>query len=169
MKKKPKSNDSIKNLILPLLILIFFLSVGFLLAILSKNRIILLLSMVCAIPLTFYFSKPNNKKNISDEDYRSLLNFYWSFYHYSCLLNSYFEGFKEAVKNLEESHLKDDLTDFLESDNPNPPLLLLNTRKENDLIEEVSRLYSLKEIDGVDLTSLKNLLTLYENELKNTF
>ena len=169
MKKKQKSKGSIKTLILPLSVLIFFLSLGFLIALLSKNRITLILSMVVALPLAFYFSNQENKKVIENEEGYNLLSFYWSFYHYSCLLNSYLDGFKKAVDNLEQSHLKDDLSDFLESESNNPPLLFLNTRKENDLIEEVTRLYSLKEYDGVELSALKKYISLYENELKNSF
>lgn len=164
--KKTKSSNK-KNSSTLLLFLVSFAILGILLSLLTKKTILFALCIV--LSLAFYLLLPSmeqekeNKK--SEKAKKELLDFLFSFYHFSILLNSYWQGFKYAYDNIHLSSLKDQLTDYIE--NPNIPLDLkiTNSRKENLLLDELVRfLHSEEETKTSDLKRFQSLLKEYEKE-----
>ncbi len=165
--KKTKSSNK-KNSSTLLLFLVSFAILGILLSLLTKKTILFALCIV--LSLAFYFlllpsmeQEKENKK--SEKAKKELLDFLFSFYHFSILVNSYWQGFKYAYDNIHLSSLKDQLTDYIE--NPNIPLDLkiTNSRKENLLLDELVRfLHSEEETKTSDLKRFQSLLKEYEKE-----
>ena len=151
---------------LPLLVILTCFLFGLSFALINHQILILIFSMIVSLPLAYscvlFFSSTNSKK--TNEKYNSLIEFYWYFYHYSTLLNSYDEGFKYASSSLKESHLKDDLTDYLENPTNELPLSCFNTRIETKLNQFIYRLCQLEETSYRDLNDLKHLIKEYERE-----
>ncbi len=164
-KTKTKNEKSASSL---LLFLIPFAILGILLSLLTKK--IILFALCILLSFAFYhlflptMEKEKESKKTAKEK-KELLDFLSSFYHFSTLLNSYWQGFKLAYDNIHLSNLKDRLSDYIE--NPDMPLDLkiTNSRKENLLLDELVRfLHSEEETNAKDLGRFLSLLKEYEKE-----
>ncbi len=165
-KKTKRKNE--KNSSVLLLFLVSFAILGILLSLLTKKTILFALCIVLSLAFYFLFLPSMEKEKESkksEKAKRELLDFLFSFYHFSFLLNSYWQGFRHAYDNIHLSSLKDHLSDYIE--NPNIPLDLkiTNSRKENLLLDELVRfLHSEEETNAEDLRRFLSLLKEYEKE-----
>ncbi len=166
-KTKTKSEKSSSTL---LLFLILFAILGIMLSLLTKKIILFALCIVLSLAFYFLFLPSMEKEKEakkSECEKKELLDFLSSFYHFSTLLNSYWQGFRLAYDNIHLSNLKDRLSDYIE--NPSTPLDLkiTNSRKENLLLDELVRfLHSEEETNREDLKRFHSLLKEYEKEGK---
>lgn len=165
--KKEKRNKSENKLSL---IIVFFFFIGIALYLLCKVMLIFVISMIIGITTSSLFHDDNyeieyKKRKHEIPFYLSFIN---NFYLYSSLLSSYKQGFIESVNSLGSSHLKDDLTDYLEQGNE-LPFTLTNSRRENHLKDVIARLYYTdEEINDNDLSYLNNSIKTYQNEISIT-
>lgn len=157
--KKKESNISLFAILLSAIL-------GILLYILSKEKMIFALSMIIGLTISILYNDSTVKNDYKQRknEIEFYLNFADDFYLYSSLLSSYKDGFKKSVESLPSSHLKDDLTDYLENGNE-LPFSLTNTRRENHLKDVIERFYySNEEVSDQDLSYLKLSIESYKKE-----
>jgi hypothetical protein len=170
--KKEGKKSSFQQKESNVLIVIFILSalLGIILFIMTRKVILFALCMAIGITLYFLFSDRISEIDINrkiQQDLNLHYTFLESFYLFSSLNNSYWQGFKCAYDSLKLSHMKDRITDYL--DNPNSPLdiHLTNSRTENQLIDMLIRfLHSEEETKDSDLEQYHELLICYQEECK---
>ncbi len=148
-------------------ILVFAISAltGILLYVMTRKIILFALSMVLGVTLYFLFSDKTDDTDKNRKGIRQNHDFFESFYMFSIMNNSYWEGFRCAYDAMKLSHMKDKLTDYLE--NPDTPLDIhvTNSRTENRLIDMLIRfLHSEEETKDNDMEEFRNLLEAYKSE-----
>jgi hypothetical protein len=170
-KKPAEHSKESQQTLWPVIGVVFGIFVGFV----SYRRTDSLLPLIFA-PFVFLvlalllspdaFQKKDTK--LVKEKKQTYLNFYRNFLIYACLENSYRDGLRATVGQMEISDLKDSLSQYLEKEDFNLPLPLAftNSRLENNLVDALTKLIrSEEDYDRQDLESLSYALTGFQEEL----
>lgn len=150
------------------LLMLSFLIIGIISYLISRNVIFFLCSMVLGILWTVGFSDGFQESRRKEEvmtDYKDNITFLTLFCHYSYMLNSYQEGFREAYERMKLSHCRDRITDYLENPTDGLPLKVTGSRTEHAFLSLIHRYYQSKEETGRDeMSRLFSLLERYREE-----
>lgn len=157
------------NLMVIAFLLLGILS-GFIVSYLTKFYVFLPLFLFSFLLMGSLFGSDyqnKKKKQMMMEERNQYFLFYQKLITYSYLENDFQAGFKKAIDDLPICNLKDDLLDYLESENKEElPLNLLRTREETKLLDLTKKeLFTEDEELKLTLENMREILNIYQSQL----